>query len=492
MKRFYKSKCILPLISVIIGNNNAANAKSGSKDVEQDKRPNILFFITDDESWVERSAYGWSNLPTPNFDRVAEQGVLFTNAFTSAPSSAPSRASILTGHNFWELEQGAFIQAFLPKKFPIFTNILEENGYRVGHTHKTWGPGNFLKEGHSRVSGIGYNDMKVEQLIDGITPNDYAANFEAFLKDNKSDQPFFFWAGVFEPHLPNGEGNYKRLEKELGISLDQIKLFPGTDDTPKNRQDRANYIYEIYYADQHLGRMLESLEKYGELENTLVVVTSDNGTPVTRGNELVGKASGYDLGVHIPLAIMWPTQIKSGRKVVDFVSFADFAPTFLELAAVNASESMTGNSLLPLLISEKSGQIDSKRKFIVTGLEWHGESDPVSRSSRTIRDNRYAYIVRYNNVDGNGQILQGKAATKPAKIEFYDMVKDPWQLNDLSNNSKYAREKKRLSKKLSEYGMKTNDPRVTGEMEIFIKTRKYVQKRREIGYRETMMLPFIE
>lgn len=490
MKRFYKSKYILPLISLIVGNNEAVNAKSGSKDVEHGKRPNILFFITDDESWVERSAYGWSNLPTPNFDRVAERGVLFTNAFTSAPSSAPSRASILTGRNFWELEQGAFIQAFLPKKFPIFTSVLEENGYRVGHTHKTWGPGNSLKEGHSRISGVGYNDRKVEQLIDGITSNDYAANFEAFLKEKKSDQPFFFWAGVFEPHLPNGEENYKRLEKEFGITLDQIKLFPGTDDTPKNRQDRANYIYEICYADQHLGRMMESLEKIGELENTLIVVTSDNGTPVTRGNELVGKASGYDLGVHIPLAIMWPSRVKSGRKVVDFVSFADFAPTLLEVAAVDAPENMTGNSLLPLLISEKSGQIDPKRKFIVTGLEWHGESDPVSRSSRTIRDDRYAYILRYNNVDVNGEVLHGMDAIKPATIEFYDLMKDPWQLTDLSNNPNYAREMKRFAKKLSEYGMETNDPRVTGEMDIFIKTRKYVQQRRKTGYRETMMLPY--
>lgn len=490
MKRFYKSKYILPLISLIVGNNEAVNAKSGSKDVEHGKRPNILFFITDDESWVERSVYGWSNLPTPNFDRVAEQGVLFTNAYTSAPSSAPSRASILTGRNFWELEQGAFIQAFLPKKFPIFTSVLEENGYRVGHTHKTWGPGNFLKEGHSRISGVGYNDRKVEQLIDGITSNDYAANFEAFLKEKKSDQPFFFWAGVFEPHLPNGEENYERLEKEFGITLDQIKLFPGTDDTPKNRQDRANYIYEICYADQHLGRMMESLEKIGELENTLIVVTSDNGTPVTRGNELVGKASGYDLGVHIPLAIMWPSRVKSGRKVVDFVSFADFAPTFFEVAAVDAPENMTGNSLLPLLISEKSGQIDPKRKFIVTGLEWHGESDPVSRSSRTIRDDRYAYILRYNNVDVNGEVLHGMDAIKPAKIEFYDLMNDPWQLKDLSNNPNYAREMKRFAKKLSEYGMETNDPRVTGEMDIFIKTRKYVQQRRKTGYRETMMLPY--
>ena len=124
------------------------------KEDEKEKRPNILFFITDDESWVERSVYGWSNLQTPNFDRVAEQGVLFTHAFTTAPSCAPSRASVLTGRNFWELEQGAFIQSYLPKKFPLFTTILAENGYHVGHTQKTWGPGAFLEEGHAEFSGV--------------------------------------------------------------------------------------------------------------------------------------------------------------------------------------------------------------------------------------------------------------------------------------------------------------------------------------------------
>ena len=104
-------------------------------------KPNILFFITDDESWLERSAYGWSTLPTPHFDRVAREGVLFTNAFTSAPSCAPSRASVLTGRNFWELRQGAFIQAFLPREFPIVPQLLADNGYTLGCTGKRWGQG---------------------------------------------------------------------------------------------------------------------------------------------------------------------------------------------------------------------------------------------------------------------------------------------------------------------------------------------------------------
>lgn len=496
MKKMFKkftiiALCVLFLVGEVNCTNKTWKNKEQSKYAEISNKPNILFFITDDESWVERSTYGWSNLPTPHFDRVAEQGILFTNSYTSAPSSAPSRASILTGRNFWELEQGAFIQAFLPDKFPLFTHLLSENGYYVGNTQKTWGPGNYPEDGHSniKICGSRFNIKKVDYPIDGINDNDYAANFEIFLKENKADQPFFFWAGVIEPHLPNGNENYKRLEKEYGISLDQIKLFPGTEDTPINRQSRANYIYEICYADQQLGRMLESLEKANTLENTLIVVTSDNGTPVTR-DKLVGKASPYDLGVHVPLAIMWPAKVKSGRKVSDFINFADFAPTFLNAAGIQIPESMSGKSIMPQLLSEKSGRIDDSRSFVATGLEWHGEFDPVSSTFRTIRDDNYAYIVRYDNVDVKGEILSGDKAIQPARTEFYDLIKDPWQLNDLIDNPKYTNEKRKLAKKLQEFGMQTKDPRVTGDMEIFIKTRQYVQKRKRIGYSKTIQLPF--
>ena len=151
---------------------------------------------------------------------------------------------------------------------------------------------------------------------------------------------------------------------------------------------------------------------------------------------------------------------------------------------------MSGKSLLPILNSEKSGRIDPKRDFIVTGLEWHGEFDPVSRSTRSIRDHRFAYIVHYNNVAGKGMYLSEEEAIKPVKVEFYDLQNDPWQLNDLASSSEYLDDMERLAKKFNENGMKTQDPRVTGEMDVFIETRQYVQKRKRLGYEKTMNLPF--
>ncbi len=453
-------------------------------------QPNILLFITDDEAWMERSAYGWSKLPTPAFDRVAEQGVLFTNGFASAPSCGPSRASVLTGRNFWELKQGAFIQGFVPREFPIFVHLLAERGYHVGRTGKGWGPGVFIDGSHDNLIGTAYNEIKVADPLPAIDPIDYTANFKKFLQDRKPEQPFFFWAGITEPHDPFDSENYLRLEKEFGLSLDQVPLHPFLEDSRDNRINRANILYEICYADLHLERMLAHLEAVGELDNTLIVVTADNGTNVFDANGLHGKASPYDSGVHIPLAAMWPARVAAGRTVTDFVNFRDLAPTFLELAGIAPPASMTGKSLLPILLSKNSGRIDAGRSWMMTGLEWHGEFDPESRSTRSIRNDRYSYIVRYRNVDNSGSPLSGRELMDPHAKEFYDLTDDPWEQKNLIDDPRYDSDIKELAEQMRSYGEATQDPRFTGELDIFIQTRRYVQMRKKMGYENTLKLPF--
>lgn len=446
---------------------------------DPEKRPNILFFITDDESWLERSAYGWSNLPTPNFDRVAQNGVLFTKAYTSAPSCAPSRASVLTGRNFWELEEGAFIQAWLPRKFKLMPELLRSKNYLVGRTGKGWGPGVYPDEGHSQASAGEVYDRLVlpdDQRIDRISPLDYIANFKSFLNSREDGQPFFFWFGTTEPHGPFADDNYIRLKQEFGVSPDEVAIPPFMANTKENMKARANFAYEVCYADRVLGQALQVLEQMGELDNTLIIVTSDNGTPV--GDK--GKATAYDWGTHVPMAVMWPRRVPAGRTVSDFVGFPDIAPTILEASGTEIPPSMSGKSFLPSLVSSQSGRVDTCRDFIVTGLEWHGEFDPVSRSSRTLTTDRFAFIINYDNQ------RPVEAYTPPGaevrSTELYDLENDPWQAKNLINNSDYARTAAELKKKLTDYGLRTGDPRFTGRMATFRKTRKFVQDRKRNGY----------
>jgi N-sulfoglucosamine sulfohydrolase len=456
-------------------------------------RPNVVVFITDDESALERRAYGWSDLPTPNFERVVRDGVLFKQAYCSAPSCAPARAALLTGRNFWELEQGAFIQAFLPEKFSVLPDLLETAGYRIGYTGKGVGPYSppktarrFASEQGTNPanlpSGPAYNRIKHEQPEDDGDEIDYAANFRVFLEEDQDNQPFWFWVGVIDPHSPWNPENPRKLREKYGIDPDKVPLPGFMPDDPKWRTRRASWLYELLRADETLGKVLAVLEENDKLDNTLFIVTSDNGS--WYGTH--GKAGAYEWGVHVPMAVQWPARVKGGRTVTDFVGFPDLAPTMLQAAGVAVPPAMSGRSLLPILLSEKSDQVDADRSFMVTGLEWHGELEPGSRASRTIRDDRYAYIANYGQHPDHPSVKLDAwrgSGQWPAE-EFYDLVEDPWQLNNLAADPAHAEARDRLKKQLEGYQHQTGDPRVTGQMEIFDATRAMVLERKRSGYKD--------
>lgn len=418
-----------------------------------DTRPNLLLIVTDDESWFEHDIYGQSNLHTPNFNRIAEQGILFNNAFVSAPSCGPSRAALLTGRNFWELEQGAFMLSYLPKKFRMFPSLLEDEGYRVGFTGKCWGPGIFPLEGQPWMSGQKYYDVKIDDFENRryLDKHDVPGNFAAFLDDCDADAPFVFWAGVSEPHAPwaNEEEGKRLLKEEYGVTLEELFEHPSF--LAENTHP-AGFYYEILDADRQTGEMLDELEKRKLLENTIVIYIGDNGSCyISEGNNK-GKASPYDAGSHVPMALMWQGTVPAGRVVDDFVNAIDIAPTMLEAAGMPVPDTISGNSFLDLMRSNQSGRIDPERDFVMTGNEWHTQP----KTYRTIRDQRYAYIVKYPN------------AERPELIEeLYDLENDLWQEQDLIHNPEYAAIKERLKAKMHSHGRETGDPRTSGELELF-------------------------
>ena len=237
--------------------------------------PNILFCIADDASYPHMGAYGCPWVNTPGFDRVAREGILFTNAYTPNAKCAPSRACILTGRNSWQLEEAANHWCFFPNKFKTYAEVLTEKEYFVGYTAKGWAPG-IVREinGKQRhLTGIPFNEIKTVPPAKHISTNDYAGNFLDFLKTRPKDKPFCFWYGCHEPHRNYEPGSGLRSGKKL----EDVSVPPFYPDNETVRSDLLDYFLEIEWFDQHLGRMIDLIEEAGELENTLIVVTSDNG-----------------------------------------------------------------------------------------------------------------------------------------------------------------------------------------------------------------------
>ena len=308
------------------------------------ERPNILFAIADDWSWPHASAYGAKEIDTPGFDRVAKAGVLFDQAFVVAPQCSPNRASILTGRPIWQLEEAGTHNSVFPKNYPVYPELLETTGYHVGFTGKGWSPGDAELGGWKRnPAGPEYNEHRKRPPHSGIADYDYAANFEAFLEDREEDEPFYFWYGAKEPHRSYRPGIGVKADKKP----DEIDVPGFLPDVAEIREDLLDYRVEVEWFDLHLSKMLDRIEALGELENTLVVVTGDNGMPFPRA-----KANLYEFGTRVPFAAAWPAEFEGGRKSDALVSFVDLATTFLDAGAVAVPDTMSAISLLPLLKGE--------------------------------------------------------------------------------------------------------------------------------------------
>lgn len=473
------------------------------------ERPNILFAISDDQSFPHAGAYGYSAAITPNFDRIAEEGILFTNAFTAAPGCSPSRASILTGRHIWQIEDAGTHASEFPVTYICYTDLLDSSGYHVGYTAKGWGPGNWEISGRTRnPAGKQYSSIKDETVPQYINKTDYAANFKAFLKDRDPGQPFCFWYGATEPH--------RRYQKEIGINngydlaeIDEPAFLPKADDV---KSDIADYLYEINHFDVHLGRMIQTLEEIGELDNTLIVVTSDNGMPFPRA-----KANVYEYGIHMPLAIRWGNEVQGGMTVDDLISLTDLAPTFLEIAGVehpsgvDGASAMIGVSLKNILMSDGSGIVDSSRDAVYSGRERHSSSrwNNLTYPQRAIRTHQFLYIKnfkperwpagapeKYNN---DGELAPGYhdiddftenyiylekenpevkkyfdwAVAKRPMEELYDVKSDPACLINLADDSDYEKVLVEHRNKLQQRLELTKDPRVIGNGDVWEEYVRY-------------------
>lgn len=468
-------------------------------------RPNILLVIADDQSWLHTSAHGYAGIRTPGFDRVAKAGVLFRNAIGASPGCSPCRAALLTGRHTWMIEHAGTHASSFPRKYVVYPELLQKSGYHVGMTGKGWGPGNWQIDGwpHNPAGPLFDKKKSSSKELSGVSANDYAANFVDFLAQKPQDQPFCFWLGASEPH----RGFEKGSGLKLGKKLEHAVVPPFLPDTPEIRSDILDYLVEIEHYDAHLARILQHLEERGELANTLVIVTADNGMAFPRA-----KANCYEYGIHMPLAIAWPARAPGGRTVDDVVGFVDLTATILDAAQVTrpaTAPPTVGRSLLNILTSREQGLVDASRTRAFSARERHSSArfGNLGYPQRALRTPQFLYIRNFapdrwpagdpRSLDKNSQpgpqhgayhdidagpslafltrhhgdpkiarFLELAVGKRPAE-ELYDIQKDPGCLVNLAAQPAHAATRQQLAKELDDYLRTTGDARATGNGELW-------------------------
>jgi N-sulfoglucosamine sulfohydrolase len=472
------------------------------------RRPNILLAISDDQSYPHASAYGATFVSTPAFDRIAREGVLFRNAFAASPGCSPSRAALLTGRHDWQLEQAGTHASSFPAKYVTYPDLLEQSGYFVGFTGKGWGPGNWQDFRPRNPAGPEFSDRETEPPYSGISKTDYAANFKEFLEQKPANQPFCFWYGAHEPHREYEKG----AGLKAGKRLEDVVVPPFLPDTEEIRSDILDYAIEVEWFDQHLARMIEMLERAGELDNTLIIATSDNGMPFPRA-----KANAYEYGIHMPLAIRWGARVPGSRVVDDLVGWVDLTATILEAAGVKhpAEFPPAGSSILDTLESRQQGLVDASRTQVFSARERHSSSryENWTYPQRALRTPQYLYIRNfkpdrwpagdpqdlaedgtlgpmhggYHDIDASPSLafLVEKrddpeisrffhlAVDKRPAEELFDIQKDPGCLHNLAAQAEYEEVRARLSAQLEKYLTETEDPRMLGNGDIWETYKRY-------------------
>ena len=499
------------------------------------QRPNILFFFADDwgrfaRVYAEHGNLAGTNslLRTPNLDRLAKEGVLFRNAHVNAPSCTPCRSSLLSGQHFWRTGRGAILQgAVWDEAIPTYPLLLRDAGYHLGKSYKVWSPGSpadapYGGQMHAfEKAGRAFNNFSenaTDLVAKGATVEaaraklleEVRGNFRAMLAAKAADQPFAYWFGPTNTHRAWVRGSGQKL---WGLDPDALKgkLPAFLPDVPVVREDLADYLGEVQALDAAMGVLLEELDRAGERGKTLIAVSGDHGAPGFPH----GKCNLYGFGTGVSL-IVAGAGVKGGRVVDDMVTLPDLAPTFLEAGGVKPPAVMTGRSLWNVLQSDRQGQVDPARTWVVAGRERHVEiarPDYSPYPQRALRTLDHVLIVNFKPDRwplGDPYRLNGKdeptfdeiAKTTfvtlpdddagPTKawfvgarkspewsalfekfygrrpmFELYDLRQDPHEMNNVAESPAYAAVRKEMTDRLFTILRETGDPRMLEDGKYF-------------------------
>lgn len=433
--------CLLAFVAVL-----------ASPALGDEKRPNILFILGDDVTYLDLPTYGGTNIETPNIDRLARGGVRFTRAYCAMSMCAPFRAELYTG--LYPVRNGvAYNHSIARPGTRSVVHHLRDLGYRVGLVGKKHA---------SPADTFAFDTIKGPLAGDGV--RDYIAR--------GGDQPFCLFVCSHNAHPAWRSGDAE------AVAARGVKMPPVLHDNPDTRRTYTAYLAEVELLDKEVGDVLALLEKSGKVDNTLVMFSSEQGWDFA-----FGKWTNWDIGVHTALIARWPGRIKPGSMTDALVQMADVVPTLVDIAGGDASKlELDGTSFLPVLL----GKADRHRKYVY-GLHNNvpeGEPYPI----RSIRDDRFHMIVNLNHeasyhekhLMNEGQAkrydLQWWAALRDAAesgdaqakrlferfhkrppIELYLVDEDPWETKNLANDRRYRNDVKRLRGELAQWMADQND-----------------------------------
>ncbi len=404
-------------------------------------KPNFVFIIADDCTHRDLGCYG-GQAETPNIDRLAREGMRFTHCFQAAPMCSPTRHNIYTG--IYPVKSGAYPNhTFVKPGTKSVVQYLKPQGYRVALSGKT----------HIAPKKI----FPFEYSGKGNNPDPEA--IEKLFRDcQAAHTPFCLFACSNEPHTPWNKGDPSRYP------ADKIQLPPYFVNTPQTREDMSRYLAEITYYDGQVGQILDLLKKFRLDENTLVIVTSEQGSSFP-----FGKWTCYDTGLQTALIARWPGKIQPGTVSDALVEYVDVLPTFIEAAGGKPPAVLDGKSLLPVLTGKTAEHKDyvfgiHTTRGIINGSDYFG--------IRSVRGRRYKYIlnltpeITFTNACTNSKAFlswKAKAATdkdaaekvrryqhRPAE-ELYDMDRDPFEWHNLAGDAEHAKIQAELKRKLADW-----------------------------------------
>ncbi len=453
---------------------SAASSASASQPAAA-KGPNIIFFYTEAQRWDALGLAGNILLKTPNMDRIGREGVVFNKSFCTNALCAPSRAVALTGmysHSTGALDNEA-LEA-LPASIPLFTDLLHHAGYETALCGKAHGPNGFKERpwdyyfAFNAPSTDYYNPTFHERFAGerGETrnyPGDYADDLATDRAlnwlDQKRDKPFCLLLWHQSPHAPFYRPR-KYLDLYNGVLIptpetfwDYPTRFPGK---PKAFIDAKNKIgtmqtgdgvrsleelvkdYNAGFAgvDDNIGRVLDWLERSGEMDNTVIVLTSDHGY-------FLGEWQAYDKrfmhepSIHTPMMIRYPKAFQPGTRREEMVLNLDVAPTLLELAGVEVPAQMQGRSVVEMAQGKAP---DWRRDWLYEYFEY--PLNEYVQPHRGVRTDRYKFIHYY---------------LEPQEFEMYDLQEDPQELKNLYGDPRYADIQRHLIQRLAELRRETGD-----------------------------------